>query len=155
MLPFSGTRAQYLQGGLCVIFTADGGEELLPLQGLLGRGVRPRAFQQRNQLGRQGGGRGDCLLYLSTPSSLGCRGLGPLFSKSNFGTHMFTGKLGYDTWRGVLLGVRNALATLRDGLPDGGEDFKRLEPTHRRSEWGSAAAVAAGPPGGRKGARGA
>jgi hypothetical protein len=29
MLPFSGTRAQYLQGGLCVIFTADGGEELL------------------------------------------------------------------------------------------------------------------------------
>ena len=41
-----------------------------------------------------------------------------------------------------MLGVRNALATLRDGLPDGGEDFKRLEPTHRRSEWGSAAAVA-------------
>ena len=55
---------------------------------------------------------------------------------------MFAGKVEYDTWSGVLLGVRNALATLRDGLPDGGEDFKRLEPTHRRSEWGSAAAVA-------------
>ena len=48
---------------------------------------------------------------------------------------MFTGKLEYDTWRGVLLGVRNALATLRDGLPDAGEDLDGLSHSHRRSEW--------------------
>ena len=39
---------------------------------------------------------------------------------------MFTGKLEYDTWRGVLLGVRNALATLRDGLPAVGRTLSGL-----------------------------